>query len=88
MKNETSGTIILGATREFLCNWCTSVKRKRLSRQHIYTERWRAGRVARFWECSVCGHQRSVSTQDHVREEKADLETELLHAQWREDNKP
>jgi hypothetical protein len=85
MPNGAS-TIELGAKREMVCAWCTNLKRKTQSCQHVYGQHRVRGKIDFFWECLACGHLRSMSVWDDVPEAR-DPATERLHAQWREDNR-
>jgi uncharacterized protein with PIN domain len=83
---EEITTPALGTIRVHVCSRCSGRNGKTMRRSHTYVEyrTWR--KIDRFWECMACGH---LVTADELRdvERKVDPETELLHAQWRTDNK-
>ena len=83
---EEITTPTLGTVRVHVCSRCSGRKGRTTRRSHTYVEyrTWR--QIDRFWECMACGH---LVPADEVRdvERKVDRETELLHAQWRTDNK-
>jgi hypothetical protein len=85
MQTQPTSTIVL-STREFQCSWCTKVSRKPTRRQHIYVQVRSWQQINHFWECVACGHQTLTTKWDNIQASTTDLETELLHAQWREDN--
>jgi hypothetical protein len=80
-------TVVLGTIRTMPCRSCSAATRTPTVRPHAYSENRTWRQVERFWECIACGHQVIIETWREVPEAKTDPETELLHAQWREDNR-
>jgi hypothetical protein len=82
---EEITTPTLGTVRVHVCSRCSGKKGKTTSRSHTCVE-YRTSRHRPLLGVQACGH---LVPADEVRdvERKVDPETELLHAQWRADNK-
>jgi hypothetical protein len=87
MRNSPIGSKTYpGATRDLICFRCSTRDSRSRMRLHVYIVDRTQMPGHRVWECTVCAYRISAS---HLADlpERADPDAELLHAQWREDNK-
>jgi hypothetical protein len=83
--SPTSPRMHPGDTCDRLCSRCSTWDNRPVLKPHVLVVS--RGRLLenRFWECTACGH-RIRAFQNSELANRTDPETELLHAQWREDN--